>query len=136
MVGVFECLKCHIAQTLDDGDAVEEGVGGGVVAFCDYAFQEAVEWQEADEAEGGAEVGDHGACDHEGGDEWWSCHRGGELLGCFDDWGAADEARDVAEDFEARGRDGVEVREDVEGVVEGGKAGIESGGGFDESGDV
>ena len=136
MVGVFECLECHVAQALDDGDAVEEGVGGGVVAFCDYAFQKAVEGEEADEAECGAEVGDHGAGYHEGGDEGWGRHCGGELLGCFDDWGAAYEARDVAEDFEAGGRDGVEVCEDVEGVVEGGEAGVESGGGLDESGDV
>ena len=136
MVGIFEGLECHVAQALDDGDAVEEVVGGGVVAFCDYAFEKTVEGEEADEAEGGAEVGYHGAGHHERGDEGWGGDCGWQFLCCFDDWGATDEAGDVAEDFEAGGRDGVEVREDVEGVVEGGEAGAESGGGLDESGDV
>ena len=122
---VLEELEGHVQRALCQGGGVEDLVLAGLGALHELA-EPGVHWEKAEEAEGYAGAGEQGA---EGGEAGWYCDaRRGDEVGRF----ALEAAEQGKEAGLQRRRLGLEVGEQVEGVVEGGEEGAQAARGGEE----
>lgn len=115
MVDVLENLEADVARALQESDAVERRVHVCRGFLGQQGLVPYVQREKARQAQRGARIGDEGSqwSEEGGGSRRGEC-AGGEFRGC-----TSDEAGDVGDDGGAGGRLGMEVRGEVDGVVDG-----------------
>lgn len=128
VVDVLQRLEADVAEALQQGDAVQRRVHVGRRLARQQRLQPDVQRQQARQAQRRACVRDQRA---ERGEErrrnGAAGRRGRELRGS-----AADQARDLGDQRRAGRRLRVQVRCEVDGIVEGRQGGAEARGGFDQ----